>query len=240
MSQSLHSIRFPNESDEYRAARNALLEEEIALRRQVEAVAAKRRALPPGGEASDYEFEEQKEGPLGPISTVRLADLFSPGRDTLVLYSYMYGPEMDSPCPLCTSILDALDGSAPHIVQRANFAVVARNPIEKVTAFAVERGWRNLRLLTSAGNTYNRDYRGEDEAGDQSSAINVFIRRDGKIHHFYNSELFFVDPDPGQDPRAVDSFWPIWNIFDLTPEGRGDWHPSLSYGEDAPAHHHHH
>ena len=228
MSQARHEVRFPGESDAYRAARNELLEEEIALRRQVEAVAAKRRTLPLGGEVpEDYVFQEaQGDG----VRDVRLSELFEDGKDTLLLYSYMYGPQMKQPCSSCTSILDALDGEAPHVVQRVSLAAVAKSPVERIQEVARERGWRHLRLLSSANSTYQRDYQGETAKGDQMPSLNVFARRDGRVYHFYNTELLFVPSEPGQDGRHVDMIWPLWNLFDLAPEGRGEtWHPRLSY-----------
>lgn len=233
MTASLHSIRFPNERDEYRAARDELLCAEIELRRQTEAVAAMRRDLPPGGEVKeDYVFEEVDApiGEDGPARQVRLSELFEDGKDTLVVYSYMYGPEMKQPCPSCTSILDALDGTVAHATQRVNVAVIAKSPIARIREFARGRGWRNLRLLSSAGTTYNADYQGENANGDQMPALNVFARRDGRIYHTYCTELLFVPSDPGQDRRHVDAIWPLWNLFDYTPEGRGaTWQPRLSY-----------
>lgn len=220
----MHDIRFPGESAEYRGARNELLEAERILRRDVERVAAMRRALPLGGEVpQDYVFDGE-EGP------VRLSELFDGGKDSLIVYSYMFGPQMKQPCVMCTSILDALDGEAPHVMQRVNLAVVARSPIERIAGFARPRGWRNLRLLSSANNSYNRDYHGEDEKGAQMPNANVFVRRDGKVRHFYSTELLFEPAEPGQDGRHVDMFWPLWNLFDLTPEGRGtNWYPRLAY-----------
>lgn len=229
MSPSRHSVRFPGESEAYRAARDELLAEEIELRRQVEAVAARRRSLPLGGEVpEDYVFEES-DG-TGAARPVRLSELFADGKDTLILYSYMFGPAVAQPCGSCTSILDALDGEAPHVAERVNLAVVARSPIERVERFAQDRGWRHLRLLSSAGNTYNRDYHGELANGDQMPLLNVFVRRDGRVFHTYATETLFVDADPGQDRRHVDMIWPLWNLFDLTPDGRGEtWHPRISY-----------
>ena len=220
-----HSIRFPNESAAYRTERDKLLEAEMTLRRQVEEVAALRRTLPLGGEVKeDYEFDEVGGG------TVRLSELFADGKDTLMLYSFMYGPEMKAPCVMCTSILDALEGEAPHVVQRVNFAVVAKSPAERIEKFARPRGWRNLRLLSSSRNTYNRDYQGEDANADQTPSMNVFARRDGRIRHFWNSELLFAPTEEGEDSRHVDMIWPLWNMFDMTPEGRGeDWYPRLRY-----------
>jgi predicted dithiol-disulfide oxidoreductase (DUF899 family) len=227
-----HSVRFPGESEAYRAARDELLDAEIELRRQIESVAAKRRSLPIGGEVpEDYVFDEAGDGSdSSAVRPVRLSQLFADGKDTLIVYSFMYGPKMARPCSLCTSILDALDGEAPHVEQRVNLAVVAKSPIQRIRQFARERGWRNLRLLSSERSTYNRDYHGESEAGDQLPALNVFVRRDGRVHHLYNTELLYAPSDPGQDRRHVDLIWPLWNLFDLTPEGRGEkWNPRLSY-----------
>ena len=225
----LHDVRFPNESDEYRAARDALLHEEIALRRYTEAVAEQRRSLPLGGEVpADYIFDE------GGSRTVRLSELFEDGKDTLLLYNFMFIPgaaglPLEGACPSCTSIIDAVDGGAPHIVQRTNLAVVAKAPIEQFEAHARTRGWRNVRLLSSANTTYNADYHGEGERG-QNPIATIFVRRDGKLHHFWSSELFFAPTEPGLHPRHVDFIWPLWAVLDLTPEGRGtDWGPELSY-----------
>jgi predicted dithiol-disulfide oxidoreductase (DUF899 family) len=216
-------MRFPNESAAYRTARDALLDAEIALRRQIESVAAMRRKLPVGGAIPvDYEFVDAGG------RRVRMSQLFE--RDApLVVYSFMYGPEMRAACPSCTSILDALDGEAPHIVQRVNLAVAAKSPIERILAHARDRGWRNLRLLSSAHNGYNRDYHGEDDNGAQQPALNVFVRSDGAVRHTYGTELLGAKRDAGQDPRHVDAIWPLWSVFDYTPEGRGDFYPQLRY-----------
>jgi predicted dithiol-disulfide oxidoreductase (DUF899 family) len=218
-------MRFPGETEAYRAAREDLLKSEIDLRRQIESVAAKRRTLPLGGEVpQDYTFDDA-DG-----KKVRMSELFAPGKDTLIIYSFMFGPQMADACPSCTSILDGLDGEAPHVSQRVNLVVVAKSPIERITKFARGRGWRNLRLLSSANHTYNRDYHAENEKGGQMPVLNVFVRRDGRIHHFYSTELLYVPPEPGQDGRHVDMIWPLWNLFDVTPEGRGEtWHPRLKY-----------
>jgi len=228
MSAAKHSTRFPNEAEAYRSARNELLEAEMELRRSVESVAALRRKLPLGGEVpQDYIFEEA-DGSA--VRQVRLSQLFSPGKDTLVLYSYMYGPQMANPCPMCTSMLDSLNAQAPHIMQRVNLAVAAKSPVPRILAFTQPRGWRNLRLLSSEKSTYNTDYHAEAPDGNQIPAMNVFVRRDGRIHHFWNAELAYAPAEPGQEPRHIDMIWPLWNIFDLTPEGRGEtWHPKLSY-----------
>jgi len=225
------SISFPGESPEYRTARNRLLQQEVELRRASEAVAAARRALPPSGVVpQDYVF--QQAGPDGTPTDVRLSQLFVPGKDTLVIYNFMFPRALDDgqPCPHCTSFLDAFDGAALHISQRVNLAIVAKAELSCILAHARARGWRRLRLLSSAGNTYNRDYFGEDAEGAQMPMLNVFQRSGSAIRHFWGSELLYLPPDPGQDPRHTDSIDPQWNLFDFTPLGRGtDWYPELSY-----------
>jgi predicted dithiol-disulfide oxidoreductase (DUF899 family) len=230
----LHELRYPGESEEYRRARDELLEAEVELRRQIEALAAQRRRLPPGGEPpEDYVFSEW-DAAASTARPVRLSELFG-NKDTLVLYSFMFKPgESGTPlevaCPLCTSIIDGIDGALPHITRRAAFAVVTKAPIERFHAHAHARGWRNPRLVSSAGTTYNRDYGAESSDADQFATATVFTRRDGTIRHFWSSELFWLAPDEGQHPRHVDFMWPVWAVLDTTPEGRGsDWYPELSY-----------
>ncbi len=229
--KALHAVRFPNESAGYRKARNALLKAEIGLRRQVERVAALRRKLPAGGRVpEDYVFEEGARDltDTQTVRRVRLSELFG-DKDTLVVYSYMYGPKMEKPCPMCTAILDALNSSAEHVGQRVAFVAIAKSPIVRIREVARARGWSQLRILSSAANSFNRDYRGED-GDDQRPVLNVFVRRDENIQHFFATEMLFAAPDPGQNHRHVDMIWPLWNLFDFTPAGRGkDWYPKLSY-----------
>jgi predicted dithiol-disulfide oxidoreductase (DUF899 family) len=241
------SVSFPGESAQYRAARDALLEREVELRRLMEAVAAARRELPPGGPIpEDYVFDGA--GADGEPAPVRMSELFAPGRDSLAIYSFMFprdpaddspGPPTgetarlpleESPCPSCTALLDQLDGAAPHAAQLMNFAVVAKAPLPRILTFAREHGWRHLRLLSSANNTYNRDYLAETAEGLQRPMLNVFHRYPDGIRHFWGSELFYAPVDPGQDPRHVGTLEPLWNLFDVTPEGRpSDWYERLSY-----------
>jgi len=223
------STTFPNESAEYRAARDRLLEQEIELRRCMEAVAAARRSLPAGGPVpEDYVFEGAGAGEE-PVS-IRMSELFGDGKDSLIAYSFMFGPEMEGPCSSCSPFLDALDGAAEHADQRTNFVIIAKSPLPRILAVAKERGWRRLRLLSSAGNSYNRDYFGESENGDQMPMMNVFRRDGDQIHHFWGTELLPAPTDPGQDSRHNGTLDVIWNLLDPTPEGRGtDWNPQLSY-----------
>lgn len=239
-------LKFPGESSEYRAARDRLLAQEVDLRRKMEAVAAARRELPPGGRVPrDYVF--QGAGAGGAQIDVRLSELFGPGKDALVVYNFMFPRDADDdspgpasgqtallalaegPCPSCTALLDQLDGAAEHAGQHLNLAVVAKAPVSRVVTFVNERGWRHLRVLSSANNSYNRDYHGETADGIQRPMLNVFHRdRDG-IRHFWGSELLYAASDHGQEPRHVGTLEPLWNLFDLTPEGRPDWYEQFSY-----------
>jgi predicted dithiol-disulfide oxidoreductase (DUF899 family) len=220
-------MNWPNESEEYRRARDELLEAEIALRRQEEAVAVQRRELPLGGEVpEDYVFD----GSDGPV---RMSELFG-DKDTLYLYNFMYRPgekglALEGPCPACTSIIDSVDGAAQHLTQAIAIAVIAKVPIERFRAWGDERGWRFAPLLSSANNTYNRDYLAEDENELQRPVASVFTRRDGVTRHFWSSELLSAPSDPGQHPRHVDYMWPFWTIQDRTPSGRGASEPRLRY-----------
>ena len=225
---ALHNVRFPSESAEYRRSRDELLLAEIALRRQIETVAALRRSLPAGGAVpEDYVFDEAPRDQ--PARKVPFSQLFGDS-PTLIAYSFMFGPDDATACPNCTAMLDSLDGASPHVRQSVPLVVIAKSPIARIMRHADDRGWRQLRLLSSYGNSYNRDYRGENEQGLQRPSLNVFARRDGRIHHFYNTELLFAPSEPDQDPRHVDAIWPLWSLLDVTPEGRGkDWRPKLQY-----------
>jgi predicted dithiol-disulfide oxidoreductase (DUF899 family) len=238
----MEHLRYPNESSEYRAARNALLDEEIALRAQIEAVAAKRRALPPGGEVTeDYVFE--RIGINSMPEQVRMSELFGP-HDTLILYSFMYGPDRDAPCPGCTHLLDGMDGAARHLGQRASMYIVAKSPIARLAAWAHQRGWEHLSLISTAGNHYDADYFGDTSrfsAGMRAqhnvpegknwdeTIFNVFRKQDGVIRHFWGSEMSFATSAPKQHHRAGDQADPLWGLLDMTPEGRGEFFPKVDY-----------
>jgi predicted dithiol-disulfide oxidoreductase (DUF899 family) len=238
-------IRFPAESEEYRRERNRLLEAEAGLRRAIEQVAAQRRTLPLGGVVPvDYSFEEAADG-----RAVRFSQLFEPGKDTLIVYSFMFPrysgdtrpgpaegdtarlPLAETPCASCTSILDSLDGAARHLSQHVNLVAVAKSVPERINDFARERGWRHLRLLSSRNNDYNRDYHAETPEGEQMPILNVFVRAGDKFRHTWASELMYAPREDGMEARHVDSIWPIWNVLDLTPQGRAtdSNFPSLRY-----------
>jgi predicted dithiol-disulfide oxidoreductase (DUF899 family) len=238
----VNHLSYPNESAEYRKARNALLDDEIALRAQLEAVASKRRALPPGGEVpQDYVFERLGKN-LMP-EAVRMSELFG-AHPTLILYSFMYGPDRDTPCPACTQVLDGLDGAVRHAAQRASIYVVAKSPLARLLAWARERGWDHLQLLSTAGNSYNADYFGdtsklspalrkahnvpEGEDWDETM-FNVFRTDNGTIRHFWGSELTWAPEEPNQHHRSGDLVTALWGLLDITPEGRGDFVRKLRY-----------
>jgi len=211
---------FPNETTAYRQARNALLAEEIELRRHVERVAQMRRALPPGGEVQKtYHFT----GENGPVT---LAELFG-DKDTLVVYSYMFGPQREKPCPMCTSLMAAWEGKVPDIEQRVALAMVARSPIDRLKAAKAARGWTQLKVFADTDGDFTRDYVSADD--EDMPAYTVFTKRDGKIRHFYSIEMSGDMADPGQDPRGAPDPDPLWTLLDTTPEGRGNWYPKLQY-----------
>ena len=218
-----NGAHFPNESDEYRQARNQLLAEEIELRRHIERVARQRRQLPPGGEvAKVYRFE----GEDGPVT---LADLFG-DKGTLIAYSFMFGPEREQMCPMCNSFMNAWERKVPDINQRAAFAMIARSPIERIKKLKQERGWKNLALCSDPSGDYTRDYVSAEDA--DIPAYNVFMREGGTIRHFWSGEMGAETADPGQDSRGAPDIDPLWTLLDTTPEGRGiDWYPKLNYDD---------
>ncbi len=219
----INGARFPNESVEYRVARDALLAEEINLRRHIERVAQLRRALPPGGAIpKDYRFQDE-DGP------VNMSELFG-DKQTLAIYSMMFGPQRQEPCPMCTSLLSAWDGEARDVEQRIALVVTARSPIERILTFKNRRGWRSLRIVSDTSGDYTRAYVSAEDA--DVPAFNVFTRRDGTIRHFWACEMSAKTADPGQDPRGAPDLMPLWTILDSTPEGRGtNWYPQLEYSK---------
>ena len=217
-----NTAHFPNESAAYRTARNALLVEEIELRRHVERVAAQRRALPQGGEIPhDFEFVSE-------TGLVRLSSLFG-DKDTLMVYSMMFGPARKGPCPSCTSFLSSWNGSAFNLRERTAIVVAARSPIERLVDYKKQRGFAYLPFISDGSGEYTRTYVNAEDA--DVPGFSVFTRRNGTIHHFYSGEMSGAMADPGQDPRGAPDLDPLWSLLDLTPEGRGtDWYPKLDYG----------
>lgn len=211
----------PNESPEYRRARNALLAEEIELRRHLERVAQMRRELPPGGAVTkNYRFE----GEAGPVG---LADLFG-DKDTLIVYNFMFGPARKAMCPSCTSFMATWEKKMADIEQLVAFVMVARSPIARILGAKASRGWKNLKMFSDPSGDYTRDYVSAEDA--DMPGYSVFTRKDGTIRHFWSGEMGGETADPGQDPRGAPDFDPLWVLLDTTPEGRGtDWYPKLSY-----------
>ena len=233
MPSKFHDKTLPGEGRKYRAARDQLLAEERKLRRHLHKVATLRGRLPLGGKLKkDYLFEEGGDDlrDQKTVHRIKFSKLFDKGKKSLIVYSFMYPPEAKTPCSLCTSILDSLNGAALHVRNRVSFVVVAKAPIQKIRRWAKSRGWRNLRLLSSHANTYNSDYLAEAPNGFQMPMLNVFRKAKGGIYHWYSSELLYAPPEKGQQARHLDLIWPMWNLFDLTPEGRGkDWYPKFFY-----------
>lgn len=243
-------ITFPNESAKYRTAREKLLRKEIQLRRAMEDVAVARRALPPGGLVpQDYVFDGL--GPDGKPARIKLSELFAPGKGSLILYNMMFPrhpkdmrdvaasggtaklARLDQPCPSCVALLDQFDGAVGHLeAADFNFAVVAKTSLENLITLGRDRGWRNMRLLSSAGNSFKRDYNAEDADGAQLPVLSVFNRHNEGVRHFWSSELGSVPPEPGQDPRAIGTCEILWNLMDFTPEGRPSWDEQLQYGDN--------
>lgn len=228
------ALTFPNESPAYRTARNALLEREIELRREIAAVAAERSTLPAGGIVpEDYVFERRDATDL--TERVAMSELFRPGKDTLMVYSFMFTPDMEHPCPGCTGLIDTIGRSIEYIQDRVNFAYVADAPLERIMEVRDRRGWIGIPMYSTAGNTYNRDYHGLHPDGYPLPMLNVFRREDDGIHHFWGAEMLYAPADPGQDSRSNDTWDPVWNLLDLTPEGRGaDWDVVIDFNEVYP------
>lgn len=215
---------FPGESAQYRAAREALLAEEIEFRRHMTRLVEQRRALPPGPVIEkDYRFKDENAFEVG------LLDLFG-DKDTLVTYFWMYGPQRERPCPMCTNLLGALNGNARDIKQRVALKVLGRSSVERQFAFAQERGWRDLNFIQTIGDEYANDLKLIDKEGFEWPALIVYRRDGDKIRLFWASEVGREMADPGQDPRDAPDIASLWTILDLTPGGRGtDWYPKLNY-----------
>ncbi|HSQ96046.1 MAG: DUF899 family protein [Croceibacterium sp.] len=214
--------RWIGESADYRQARTALLADEIALRRQIQRVAERRRALPPGPVAENYRFRDEQGNEIG------LADLFGE-HDTLFTYLWMYGPERKRPCPMCTSFVGSLDIPARDIEQRLSIAIIGRSPVARQLAFARERGWRNLKFYQPIGEDFARDFQWIVD-GDEWAQVLVWKRDGEQARLFWAAEGGFETADPGFDPHLAPDPTPLWTVLDWTPDGRAaDWYPKLEY-----------
>jgi predicted dithiol-disulfide oxidoreductase (DUF899 family) len=208
----MSELRYPNESQEYRDARDALLQEERELVEKVKSVAAKRRSLPRGGKLKeDYAFQWASDGKVG--QSVKFSELFG-DKNSLLLYSFMFGPNWDKPCPSCTSLMDGFDRTWYSVTRDAAFAAIAKAPADRINAWAKERGWSQIALVSGLQSAFQADYRCQGDSDDmQLPVMHAFTKRDGAIFHFWATEL------PG---NHVDTVWPYWNLLDFTPEGRPD------------------
>ena len=203
-------VSHPNESRGYRAARDALLKDERELIDKVKSVAARRRTLPVGGELKeDYVFQWAVDGKVG--QNVKFSEL-SGDKNTLLLYSFMFGPNWDHPCPSCTSLVDGFDRTWYSVNQQAAFVAIAKAPADRINAWARTRGWSQIPLVSGSGATYQADYKCQEDTDDmQLPVLHVFTRRNGRIFHFWGTETM---------ANHVDTVWPYWNLLDFTPEGR--------------------
>ena len=208
----MSELRYPNESSEYRAARDSLLEDEQELIDKVKSVAEKRRRLPPGGQLKeDYVFQWANDGKLG--ERVKFSELFGE-KNTLLLYSWMFGPGWDKPCPSCTSLIDGFDRSWYQVNRDAAFVAIAKAPADRINAWARERGWSQIALVSGSDSSYQADYKCQADSDDmQLPVMHVFTKQGGKILHFWGTEL---------SANHMDTVWPYWNLMDFTPDGRPD------------------
>ncbi len=213
------SVKYPGETSAYREARNALLDSELALREQIESVAAQRRSLPRGGQVPQYQF-------VGAQGTVDFVDLFG-ASENLIVYSFMYGPGDSAPCPMCSAFVDSLSGHIEHVLARSNVVVVARRPYSQLETLVAEKGWSGVPFYSTAECDYAKDYLSELPNGAQVPMCNVFTKSADGVHHFWGSEGFYAGVDG--HPRHMDMLWPLWHFFDLLPEGRGEFMPRLEY-----------
>ncbi|CAB1070351.1 hypothetical protein D1AOALGA4SA_893 [Olavius algarvensis Delta 1 endosymbiont] len=220
--------KLSNESEQYQRARAELLKAEMALRDQRERVAELRRGLPLDTQIDDYLFHE---GPSdleqdSPIAEVRLSELFTKAGKPLLLYQYMFGGAQKESCPMCAMWTDGFNAIAPHLQQRVNFAVVAQGEITDFRAWARRRRWNNLRLISSAGSSFKTDLSFQDHNEEQLPGVSVFVKADdGSLRHFYSASAIMEE----NEYRGLDLFTPVWNLLDLTPDGRGDWFPAVQY-----------
>ena len=221
----------PDESTEYLSKREELRQAEIELMRQRERVAELRRQLPKGATVQDYEF---LEGPASlddgdePVRTVRVSELFTAPDRALVIYHLMFGKKQGKACPMCTAWIDGYNGVAHHLAQNIDLAIVAAADVSTLRAFARDRGWNRLRLLSAGESTFKSDLGSENREGSQDSMISVFTRdSDGTLRHFYSGHPWLADDIK---ERGIDELTPIWNVLDLTPQGRGTFYTSLDYG----------
>lgn len=215
----MDKFTFPNETRLYRSSRNQLLDAEVRLRTEIEAVAEQRRQLPLGGRLKeDYCFE--RIGEAGNVESVSFNDLFGE-HDSLLLYTMMFGATWDAPCPSCTSIVDSINSNSLAVEETSAIATVAAASPQQVKEWSERRGWR-MNVVSGQNSSYILDYAGfETDDPGVVSVMNVFKKTPDGIFHFWASELLSRPMESGH-PRHADMFWPMWNLLDMTPQGRGD------------------
>lgn len=224
------TTQLTTESPEYRRLRAELLEAEIGLKEQRERVAELRRKLPIDTPLpAEYVFEEGprdlSEGDA-PIRERTLSSLFENPAQPLILMQFMFGGAQTSQCPMCTMWADGYDGAVPHLEQNVNFGVVVAGDLLEMRQHGRNRGWRNVRILSSQGTSFKRDFGFENEEGGQTSGVSVFtLADDGTPRHFYSGSAL-MSPEHF---RGMDLLSPVWNFLDLIPVGRGDFFPRLAY-----------
>jgi predicted dithiol-disulfide oxidoreductase (DUF899 family) len=226
----LRQTNLPNESQEYLLKRDELRRAEIDLRKQRERVAELRRQLPQGPAVENYVFEEvsaKLDAGDTPIQKVRLSELFTSQDRSVVIYHFMFGKKQTKACPMCTAWIDGFNGVAHHLAQNLDFAIVAAADLVSLRSYARTRGWNRLRLLSAGSSTFKYDLGSEDKEGNQDSAISVFTRdSDGTIRHSYTGHPWLA---PDIKERGIDELTPIWNVMDLTRQGRGTFYAKLEY-----------
>jgi len=227
---SLRQTNLPNESEEYLLKRDELRRAEIDLRNQRERVAELRRQLPKGPAVEDYVFQEvsaKLDAGDTPIRNIRLSELFTSPDRSVVIYHFMFGKKQTKPCPMCTAWIDGFNGVAHHLAQNLDLAIVAAADLASLRSYARTRGWNRLRLLSAGSSTFKYDLGSENKEGNQDSAISVFTRdTDGTIRHSYTGHPWLA---PDIKERGIDELTPIWNVMDLTRQGRGTFYANLEY-----------
>ena len=208
----MSELRYPNEGREYRDARDSLLKDEQELVEKTKAVAEKRRKLPRGGQLKeDYQFDWANDNKIG--QKVRFSELFA-DKNSLLIYSFMFGPGWDKPCPSCTSLVDGFDRTYYQVSQHAAFVAIAKAPADRINAWAKRRGWSQIALVSGLNSSYQADYKCQEDSDDmQLPVMHVFMKQQGKIFHFWGTETL---------GNHVDTVWPYWNLMDFTPAGRPD------------------
>ena len=208
----MSDLRYPNESRAYRDARDSLLKDEQELVEKVKSVAAKRRALPVGGQLKeDYVFQWANNGKVG--QRVKFSELFG-DKHTVLLYSFMFGPNWDNPCPSCTSLMDGFDRTWYQVTRHASFVGIAKAQPQRINDWARQRGWSQIALVSGFESPYQADYKCQGDTDDmQFPVMHVYTNRDGNIFHFWGTETM---------SNHVDTVWAYWNLMDFTPEGRPD------------------